>query len=196
MYKPIPQAIRERMHELEEIDSRDRRGDAPKRQRLRQIPAVTGKFLALMACNAPAGDVIEIGTSAGYSTLWLTLACKERADVVTTYEISQEKITLAQKTFESAQVSHLVNLMHADGRDCIQNHNEIAFCFLDAEKEMHPSCYELVIPRLVSGGLLLADNAVSHRQVLEQFLEQVDSDNRVDSLIVPIGKGILLCRKI
>ena len=195
MFKHIPSPIRKRMQALEEIDSRDRQEGFPTHQRLRQIPAVTGKFLAIMASNAPEGGVIELGTSAGYSTLWLILASKIRGDMVTTYEVLEEKIAIARETFEAAEVNQLVNLVHADGRDCIQNHSEIAFCFLDAEKDIYSSCYELLIPKLVSGGLFLADNAVSHAHILEEFLEHVRDDDRVDSMVVPIGKGILLCRK-
>lgn len=72
----------------------------------------------------------------------------------------------------------------------------IAFCFLDAEKEVYGECYELVIPRLVAGGLLIADNAINHRETLQPMLERALADERVDALIVPIGKGELLCRKL
>lgn len=69
MFNEIPEKILSRMRELEEIDRRDRGDGTPRLQRLRQIPPETGRFIAVLAAAAPDGDCIEIGTSAGYSTL-------------------------------------------------------------------------------------------------------------------------------
>ena len=67
---------------------------------------------------------------------------------------------------------------------------------LDAEKEVYSDCYELIVPRLVKGGLLVADNATSHGEALAPMLQHALNDERVDALIVPIGKGELVCRKV
>ena len=72
----------------------------------------------------------------------------------------------------------------------------IAFCFLDAEKDIYQDCYNLVVPNLVTGGLLLADNVISHARFLEPFVENAAVDERVDTVVVPVGKGLLFCRKI
>lgn len=55
--------------------------------------------------------------------------------------------------------------------------------------------YDLVVPRLVPGGLLVADNTTSHAAALQPFIDRALADPRVDALVVPIGKGLLLCRK-
>jgi caffeoyl-CoA O-methyltransferase len=73
-----------------------------------------GKFIALVAASAPAGRWIEIGTSAGYSTLWLALACGAVSGRITTYEISVEKAELAQRTFAAAGVGDVIDLVHGD----------------------------------------------------------------------------------
>ena len=73
--------------------------------------------------------------------------------------------------------------------------DNISFCFLDAEKELYADCYELVVPNLVPGGILVADNAISHAETLQPMLDRALSDERVDALIVPIGMGELVCRK-
>ncbi len=78
----------------------------------------------------------------------------------------------------------------------MENYKNVSFCFLDAEKELYQDCYEAVIPNTVSGGLLVADNAISHRDELQAMLDRALNDHRVDALIVPIGKGELVCRKI
>ncbi len=87
------------MHDLEERDARDRLDGTPQAQRLRQIPPETGRFLAILLAAAPPGKVIEVGTSAGYSGLWLSLACRLRGDRLITFEKNPEKVRLAQETF-------------------------------------------------------------------------------------------------
>ena len=195
MFHSIPAPMLARMTYLEEIDARDRADGTPRQQRLRQVPPETGKFLALLAAGAPAGALLEIGTSAGYSTLWLTLACAVRGQGITTFEVLPEKARLARETFCAAQVESLVMLVEADARQALTRYDQVAFCFLDADKEVYGDCYELVVPRLVPGGLLAADNAVNHQEALRPLLAWALADERVDALVVPIGKGVLVCRK-
>ena len=184
------------MQLLEQIDARDRGDGTPQAQRLRQITPGTGRFLALLAANAPQGAFLEIGTSAGYSTLWIALACEMSGRTVTTFEVMPEKAALARETFRAAGVEEIVRLVEGDARAHLAAYRDIAFCFLDAEKDVYRDCYEAVIPRLVPGGLLVADNAVNHRERLQPMLDRALADERVDALIVPIGKGELVCRKI
>jgi caffeoyl-CoA O-methyltransferase len=196
MFHTIPEPMRRRMQELEEIDTRDRVDGTPRLQRLRQIPPETGRFIALLAANSPAGAWIEVGTSAGYSTLWLALAAREAGATITTFEVLPEKIAWAQETFAQANVADVVQLVGGDARDYLPAVTDIGFCFLDAEKEVYADCYELVVPRLLPGGFLVADNAINHRETLQPVLERASADPRVDALIVPIGKGELVCRKL
>lgn len=184
------------MQYLEQIDTKDREDGTPRFQRLRQIPPETGKFLALLAASAPEGTYLEIGTGAGYSTLWLALACEMLGRSITTFELLPEKAILARETFQVAQVEGVIELVEGDARHYLSQYDNIAFCFLDAEKEVYGECYEAVIPRLVKGGLLIADNAISHRELLKPVLDRALTDERVDALIVPIGKGVLVCRKV
>ena len=184
------------MRRLEELDSLDREDGTPQLQRLRQIPPVTGKFLALLCVSTPNGGVLEVGTSGGYSSLWLSLACRERGDHLTTFEIMEEKIARANETFEAAEVNDQIQLIHGDAREVINGYSDIAFCFLDAEKDIYIDIYEKVVPNLVSGGILTADNVINHADKLADFVAQAEDDPRVDALVVPIGKGILVCRKM
>jgi predicted O-methyltransferase YrrM len=196
MFHQISQPLLNRMAALEALDNRDRVDGTPRMQRLRQIPPETGRFLALMAASAPDGNFIEIGTSAGYSALWISLALQERPVKLTTFEVLPEKVKLAQETFHLAEIEEQIDLVPADARQHLASFPQIAFCFLDAEKEVYEDCYDLVIPNLVPGGLLLADNAINHRAALQPFLDRAEGDPRVDALVVPIGKGVLLCRKL
>jgi len=195
MFNDMPREILARMQELTEADARDRADGTARMKRLRQIPPETGKFLALLAAGAPAGEYVEIGTSAGYSSLWLALACRQVARKLATFEVLEEKAALARETFRLAQVEDVVELVVADAREHLPSHDEIAFCFLDAEKEIYAECYEIVVPKLVPGGILVADNAINHARTLQPMLDRALSDSRVDAMIVPVGKGELVCRK-
>ncbi|MBN1978637.1 MAG: class I SAM-dependent methyltransferase [Anaerolineae bacterium] len=195
MFHDIPQPILDRMHHLEGVDTQDRQDGTPRLLRLRQIPPQTGRFLALLAAGAPQGAWVEIGASAGYSALWLALACRETGRTLTTFEVLAEKVALARETFRLAEVEDVVTLVAGDAREHLADCRDIAFCFLDAEKEVYADCYELVVPRLVAGGLLVADNAINHQATLQPLLDRALADERVDALIAPIGKGELVCRK-
>jgi predicted O-methyltransferase YrrM len=196
MFNDMPEAIEERMRYLESLDKKDRLNEKSLLQRLRQIPPRTGKFIALLAAAAPEGKYLEIGTSAGYSTLWLALACRELGRGLVTFEVLKEKAQLAKETFEAAQVEDVVKLITGDARDYLQNYTEVSFCFLDAEKEVYLDCYEQVVPNMVSGGLLVADNAISHKDQLKTMIDSALNDHRVDALVVPIGRGELVCRRL
>ena len=196
MFHQIPKAIADRMLYLEQIDSRDREDRTSHLERLRQVPRETGKFIALLLACAPEGTCIEIGTSGGYSTLWLALACKNTSRQIVTFEVLKPKAQLASETFRVAGIEHIVQLVLGDALHHLPLYDDIGFCFLDAEKEIYYDCYEIVVPKLVTGGLLVADNAISHREALQSMLSRALNDERVDSLVVPIGAGVLVSRKL
>jgi caffeoyl-CoA O-methyltransferase len=196
MFHPIPAAVASRMAYLEERDAADRNDGTPRMQRLRQVPPETGRFLALLAAGAPEGAWLEVGASAGYSALWLSLAARAAGRRLMTFEVLPEKVALARETIELAGVADVVDLIAGDARQHLAAFDNIAFCFLDAEKEVYGQVYELVVPRLVAGGLLVADNAINHREALQPMLDRALSDERVDALVVPVGKGELVCRKV
>jgi predicted O-methyltransferase YrrM len=197
LFHDIPEPIDRRMVTLEAMDARDRQDGTPHLQRVRQIPPVTGRLLALLAAGAPPGAWIEAGTSAGYSALWLALAARATNRSLTTFELLPEKVALAQETFRVAQVEDVVTLVAGDVRAELdaEAYRDIAFCFLDAEKDIYGDVYTLVVPRLVRGGLLLADNVISHGEQLAPFVQHAEADPRVDALVLTVGKGLLLCRK-
>jgi caffeoyl-CoA O-methyltransferase len=196
MFHNIPEPMLKRMHELEARDALDSEDELPRSQRLLQIPPVTGKFLALLCASAPKGGVLEVGTSGGYSSLWLSLACQVRGDHLTTFEILEEKVARANKTFEIAQVSAQIQLIHGDAREVIEGYRDVAFCFLDAEKDTYLDIFEKVVPNLVIGGILAADNAINNADKLADFIARAETDPRVDALLVPIGMGVMVCRKL
>jgi caffeoyl-CoA O-methyltransferase len=196
MFRNIPLRIRRRMRYLEVLDAGHRRQNVPHFDRLRQVPPATGKLLALFAAGAPDGRVLEVGTSGGYSTLWLSLACRERGRKITTFEMSDRKVRLARETFRKAGIDDLVELVEGDAREHLGRYKHVAFCFLDAEKRHYMSCYNLIVPNLVGGGFLVVDNVISHREEAGPMVRTAFRDGRLDSVIVPIGSGLLVGRRL
>lgn len=195
MFNEIPDAIRKRMIYLEDLDKKHRSENVPSSIRLRQVPRETGKFLSLMATLAPKGAFLEIGTSGGYSALWLALACRHVGAKLVTFEVLKEKVKLATETFRDAGIEDVVTLIHGDAREYLDKYQDIAFCFLDAEKDMYAECYEKIVPNMVTCGVLVADNVISHKDILESMVQRAMNDKRVDAMVVPIGSGELLCVK-
>ena len=195
MLHDIPSAMLSRMQYLEAVDAADRNDGTPQSKRLRQIPRDTGSLLTILAASAPEGHVVEIGTSAGYSTLWIWMGCRARALTLTTFENNPEKARLARETFELCGLGTAIRLVEDDARRQLEGFSGISFCFLDAEKDMYADCFEAIVPRLVPGGLVVADNVISHQEVLGTIVNRYLQDVRVDAAVVPIGKGLLLCRR-
>jgi predicted O-methyltransferase YrrM len=196
MFHDIPKSILERMKYLEAIDAQDRVDGTDRMKRLRQIPPETGKFIALQAALAPKGNIIEIGTSAGYSALWLSLTASLKNCKVITFEVLKDKAALARETFRAAGVDNQVELIEGDALKHLKDYKNIPFCFLDAEKEVYSDCYDLVVPNLAPDGILIADNVISHKETLQLFVDNALRDNIIDAMVIPIGKGLLFCRKI
>lgn len=197
MFHNIPKQILNRMKELEEIDAQDRQDGTPRIKRLRQIPPETGRILAFLAASVPEdGAWLEIGTSAGYSALWLSLAARARGKKLFTFELLPEKVALARETFKKAKVEDVIELKNGDARGHVGDFAEVAFCFMDCEKEMYAEVYERLVPNLVPDGLLVIDNILSHKKELEDFIAAVEADESLDVVTLPVGKGLLACRKL
>jgi caffeoyl-CoA O-methyltransferase len=195
MFTEISKKMQERMKFLEDVDKNDRNDGTERLKRLRQIPPETGKFLALLASNCPKGKFIEIGTSAGYSTMWLSLAAKEKGIKIITFELLEEKIALAKETFKKSEISEYIELIEGDALTNLKNIHEISFCFIDCEKEIYQKCWDIVSGKILENGMIVADNAINHYDTIKPMIDKAMADERFDCLIVPIGKGELVCRR-
>lgn len=176
------------MHELEEQTERDQRS-------LRSVNTDVGRLLLMLALSAPQGALLELGSSGGYSSLWLSLAARARGVTLTTVDLDENKVALARENIVRAGAENSVQVFHGNAFDYAGRPDPLAFCFSDIEPpENNAEIYELIVPRLVSGGWLVIDNVTSPR-VQTELLNRAAKDPRVDSLLLPFPKGDLICRK-
>jgi len=182
---------------LERRDALERRQDLPRQQRLRQVTPDVGRFLhTLVLCTRPR-FILEIGTSGGYSTMWLATAGRSVGTAVVTLEIDPLKVKLATSNLREAGLDDAVTIVQGDAFDYLRDRREpVDFVFLDAEKEDYVRFLELVVPLLPVGGVLVADNLISAAEELAAFRQRAESDTRLSSVMVPIGRGELLTAKI
>jgi predicted O-methyltransferase YrrM len=175
-----------------EHDARaERHGD-----RMLNITPETGEFLALLVRALQTRRVLEIGTSNGYSTLWLAEAAKQIGGQVVTVEISPDKAELARRNLERAGLSRWVRQEVTDAGPFLSRQSAASFdlIFLDAKRAQYTGWWSWIQEVLAPGGLLIVDNAVSHAAELEGFRDQVRAAGW-QSTVVPVGKGEYLALK-
>jgi predicted O-methyltransferase YrrM len=181
---------------LEAEDRADRSDGTPRERRLRAVTPDVGRFLNILAKAIGARRILEVGTSGGYSTLWLADAARETGGSVTTLEIDPAKVDRAQRNLAEAGADGLVAVVPGDARETIAALEPgFGFIFLDAEKELYLELLDPLVRLLRPGGVLVADNLLSHAEELAAFREAAEGHPELECVLVPIPRGELLCRK-
>lgn len=189
--------VRSVMAELKARDAADRSDGTPRAARLRAISPEVGQLLLTLALSIKASTIVEIGTSGGYSTLWLAVAATKTGGRVITFEIDAAKLALARHTFKTAGVDSVVELRTGDGGAGLAGMNDRAdLIFIDSEKRDYVRLLDLAIGALRPGGLLVADNLISHESELVEFRARALADPRLSGLVIPIGSGEFVAVRI
>lgn len=182
------------IHELEELEQR-----TDLEEGLWHISRDTGLFFNSMVRHSGATRILEIGTSSGYSGLFLADAARENSGHLYTCELSEFKINLAKTTFEKAGVAEYVTLIEGDALHSLDSlDGPFDFIFIDAVKEEYVFYLSSVWDKLRVGGLVAADNMLSHKELLimdayKGFISLLDDASTVT---VPIGSGVELTCKL
>jgi predicted O-methyltransferase YrrM len=153
---PIPKTEAEKriLDVLDDMYRNERRG-------MMNVPPEDGRLLRLLAETTGAGHIVEIGTSNGYSGIWLCLALRSTGGKLTTYEIDAGRAALARKNFKRAGVEKMVTLIEGDAHVEVTKLKEpIDILFLDADKAGYIDYLNKLLPLVRPGGLIVAHNMV------------------------------------
>ena len=185
------------LRRLEEEDARDRADGTPQERRLRSVTSEVGRLLHVLVKLAGARRLLEVGASGGYSTIWTATATRDAGGSLTTLEIDPVKVALARESLRDAGLEGAVTIVEGDAFEYMRSRTEPAdFVFLDAEKEDYLAFLGLIVPLLTLGGVLVADNLISHEADLREFREAALDDPRLSAVVVPIGRGELFAVRL
>lgn len=157
----------------------------------------TGNFINMLIKVMGAKNVLELGTSNGYSGLWIAEALKQTGGHLTTVEFWEKRQCLAREYFEKCSFSDIATFKIGSAYDVVKNeiHDEFDLVFIDANKQEYIRFFEAVHPLLKKGGIILADNITSHAEKVKPFVEAISNHPEYQAQILDLPDGLLMAYK-
>jgi caffeoyl-CoA O-methyltransferase len=167
---------------LDDMNRNERRG-------MMSVPPNDGRYLRLLAESIGPTNVVEIGTSHGYSAIWLCLALRATGGKLTTFEIDADRAALARKNFKRAGVESIVTLVEGDAhKEVARLKDPIDLLFLDADKEGYLDYFNKLLPLVRPGGLIVAHNMTA-RQADPRYVKAITTNPKLETLFVNLGSS-------
>lgn len=164
-----------------------------RRQKMLNLEPETASFISLLVRSSKRRHMLEIGTSNGYSTLWLAWSMQQTGGKVLSIDREQQKHALADANLRRADLRDYVELYCGDASEIVADLAGPFDCiFFDADRYSAPAQLDLLLPRLTPDVLLLADNVLSHPQEIAGYLTAVQALPDFEHMIIPVGKGLSL----
>jgi predicted O-methyltransferase YrrM len=185
--------VRSVLARLEEEDAAERAAALPAAERSRAVEPTTGRFLFSLVAPQTDCEVLELGGSRGYSTIWLAAGVRYLGGRVLSVEHDPRKIDAWRKNIADAGVEDWAELVEGDAKEALPAIDDVFdVVFLDAEKEDYEELFALARVKLEPGALVVADNVLSHQEALGAYSEARQSDPRLLSVTVPLDRGLEL----
>lgn len=194
----MDKALQELLSEIEQFGLSNDSTITDRPRRMLNITRDTGEFLSVLVRAMNAQRALEIGTSNGYSTLWLALAAKAVNGHVTTVELSDSKISLAAKNFERSGLAPFITQVRDEAGAVLKRCPESSYdlVFLDSERSEYVGSWPDIKRVLRKGGLLVVDNATSHSAEMKSFATLASADPDFTTCTVPVGNGEFLATRV
>ncbi len=163
------------------------------------ISRVTAEFLHTLIRAEKSQNVLEIGTSNGYSGIWLGKALKETGGHLTTIEFYDKRLDVAKENFKICGVSDIITPLQGSALmylEYLPNDFEIDFAFVDANKSEYIKYFEFIDKHLKVGGIIACDNVLSHEAKCKPFIDAINVHPNYENVVLPLPAGLSLGRKI
>lgn len=185
--------VRAVLERLEREDAAERERGVPAAERARQVARPTGQFLFALVAPQADCEVLEIGGSRGYSTIWLAAGVRYLGGRVLSLENDPRKIDAWRRNVADAGLEEWAELVEGDAHETLPAIDDVFdVVFLDAEKDDYEQLFRLARDKVEPGGLFVADNVLSHADPLAQYSAARQGDATLESVTVPLDRGLEL----
>jgi predicted O-methyltransferase YrrM len=185
--------VRAVLERLETEDADERAKGLPSAHRSRQVARPTGQFLFAIVAPQTDCEVLEIGGSRGYSTIWLAAGVRHLGGRVLSLESDPAKAEAWRRNVADAGLELTAELIEGDAFETLRRVDDVFdIVFLDAEKEDYEALFDHARTKLEPGALVIADNVLSHEETLGAYSRARQSDPTLESVTVPLDRGLEL----
>jgi len=185
--------VRAMLERLEAEDAREREEGVARELRARQVARSTGQFLFALVAPQWDCEVLEIGGSRGYSSIWLGAGVRSLGGRVLSLESDPAKVEAWRQNVAEAGLEETVELMEGDAFETLPQIQDVFdMVFIDAEKEDYEQLFLLARDKVEPGGVVVADNVLSHAETLGAYSEARQADPTTESVTVPLDRGLEL----
>jgi predicted O-methyltransferase YrrM len=183
--------VLETLARLEAEDAAEREAGLPSAQRSRAVAPTTGRFLFALAAAQAGIEVLEIGASRGYSSIWLASGARVLGGSLVSLEEDPAKCAAWRENIASAGLAEWAELVEGDAHQTLARTEDVFdLVFLDAEKDDYEALFGLARPLLEPGALVVADNVLSHVESLGAYSAARQADETLSSVTVPLDRGL------
>jgi predicted O-methyltransferase YrrM len=183
--------VRAVLARLEAEDADERARNVARDQRGRQVARTTGQFLFSFVAPQTDCEVLEIGGSRGYSTIWLAAGVRYLGGRVLSLEADPAKVEAWRANVAEAGLDDVAELLPGDAFETLPQVDDVFdVIFLDAEKEQYEPLFQLARPKLEPGAVVIADNVLSHEDTLGAYSRARQADPTLESVTVPLDRGL------
>jgi predicted O-methyltransferase YrrM len=166
--------------------------------KLWSVPRTTGEVLYSLVTEHQPALILELGTSAGYSALWMGAAARQYGGRVVSVDSSARKIEMAEKAIAQAEFTETIECVEASIFDFLQSwayvrdDKKIDAVFIDADKKNTERFYEMLLPHLAADHLLMIDDAVKYEREMHEFITRIQRSADYESTLLPQDHGLFI----
>jgi len=183
--------IRELLEELAEYGRAHDAQEPEHSRKLLNLEPDTAAIVSILASSSGASRALEMGTSNGYSTIWLAASIRPAGGRLISIERNREKQLMARDNLQKAGLLDYVDLRLGDATEIVRTlAGPFDFVFFDADRTSAPAQLTLLLPKLAPRALILADNALSHPDQIADYLAMVKGLKQLQHVLIPVGKGL------